>query len=47
MLLKSAARAFFLIGPLGFSLIFLLLTLETIRRVPEFYRGDADRPAQG
>lgn len=35
MLSKSAARAFFLIGTLGFSLIFLVLTLDTIRRVPE------------
>ena len=35
MLSKSAARAFFLIGTLGFSLIFLFLTLDTIRRVPE------------
>jgi nitric oxide reductase subunit C len=35
MLSKSAARAFFLIGTVGFSVIFLLLTLDTIRRVPE------------
>lgn len=35
MLSKSAARAFFLIGTIGFSLIFLFLTLDTIRRVPE------------
>ena len=35
MLSKSAARAFFLIGTVGFSVIFLLLMLDTIRRVPE------------
>ena len=35
MLSKSAARAFFLIGTIGFSAIFLGLTLDTIRRVPE------------
>jgi nitric oxide reductase subunit C len=35
MLSKSASRAFLLVGTLGFSLIFLLLTLHTIRRVPE------------
>jgi nitric oxide reductase subunit C len=35
MLSKSAARAFFLIGTIGFSLIFLGLTLDTIRRVPD------------
>ena len=34
MLSKSAARAFFLIGTIGFSVIFLGLTLDTIRRVP-------------
>jgi nitric oxide reductase subunit C len=34
MLSKSAARAFFLIGTVGFSVIFLGLTLDTIRRVP-------------
>ena len=40
MLSKSAARAFFLIGTIGFSLIFLLLTLDTIRRVPEQTNAD-------
>ena len=35
MLSKSAARAFFLIGTIGFSGIFLGLTIDTIRRVPE------------
>jgi nitric oxide reductase subunit C len=34
MLSKSAARAFFLIGTVGFSVIFLGLTLDTMRRVP-------------
>jgi nitric oxide reductase subunit C len=34
MLSKSAARAFFLLGTVGFSVIFLGLTLDTIRRVP-------------
>jgi nitric oxide reductase subunit C len=34
MLSKSAARTFFLIGTVGFSVIFLGLTLDTIRRVP-------------
>ena len=34
MLSKSAARAFFLIGTIGFSVVFLGLTLDTIRRVP-------------
>jgi hypothetical protein len=32
---KAAARAFFLIGTIGFSLIFLALTVDTIRRVPD------------
>ena len=32
MLSKSAARAFFLVGTIGFSVIFLLLTFDTIRR---------------
>ena len=40
MLSKSAARAFFLIGTVGFSVIFLLLTLDTIRRVPEQTNAD-------
>ena len=35
MLSKSAARAFFFIGTIGFSAIFLGLTIDTIRRVPE------------
>ena len=34
MLSKSAARAFFLLGTLSFSAVFLLLTIDTIRRVP-------------
>ena len=34
MLSKSAARAFFLLGTIGFSAVFLLLTIDTIRRVP-------------
>jgi hypothetical protein len=34
MFSKSAARAFFLLGTLGFSVVFLCLTLDTIRRVP-------------
>src|SRR4029453_16832163 len=34
MLWKSAARAFFLLGTIGFSAVFLLLTIDTIRRVP-------------
>ena len=40
MLSKSAARAFFLIGTVGFSVIFLLLTLDTIRRVPDQTNAD-------
>ena len=40
MLSKSAARAFFLIGTIGFSVIFLLLTFDTIRRVPEQTNAD-------
>ena len=40
MLSKSAARAFFLIGTIGFSVIFLALTLDTIRRVPEQTHAD-------
>jgi nitric oxide reductase subunit C len=32
---KAAARAFFLIGTIGFSVIFLALTVDTMRRVPE------------
>ena len=39
MLSKSAARAFFLIGTVGFSVIFLGLTLDTIRRVPDQTRA--------
>lgn len=35
MLSKSAARTFFLIGTIGFSVIFLALTVDTLRRVPE------------
>ena len=35
MLSKSAARAFFFIGTIGFSAIFLGLTIDTMRRVPE------------
>ena len=31
---KSAARAFFLLGTIGFAAVFLLLTIDTIRRVP-------------
>jgi nitric oxide reductase subunit C len=34
MLSKAAARAFFLTGTIGFSVVFLGLTLDTIRRVP-------------
>ena len=34
MLSKSAARVFFLLGTIGFSAVFLLLTIDTIRRVP-------------
>src|SRR5215510_7867180 len=34
MLSKSAARAFFLLGTIVFSAVFLLLTVDTIRRVP-------------
>jgi nitric oxide reductase subunit C len=34
MLSKSAARAFFLLGTIGFSAVFLLLTIDTIQRVP-------------
>ena len=34
MLSKSAARAFFLIGTIAFSGIFLWLTIDTIKRVP-------------
>ena len=34
MLSKSAARTFFLTGTIGFSVVFLGLTLDTIRRVP-------------
>ncbi|CAI8033282.1 Nitric oxide reductase subunit C [Geodia barretti] len=40
MLSKSAARAFFLVGTIGFSVIFLLLTFDTIRRVPEQTNAD-------
>jgi nitric oxide reductase subunit C len=39
MLSKSAARAFFLIGTVGFSVIFLGLTLDTMRRVPDQTRA--------
>ena len=35
MLSKSAARAFFFIGTIGFSVIFLGLTLDTMRQVPK------------
>jgi nitric oxide reductase subunit C len=35
MLSKSAARAFFFIGTIGFSAIFLGLTLDTMRQVPK------------
>ncbi len=35
MLSKSAARAFFLIGTIGCSVIFLALTVDTLSRVPE------------
>ena len=34
MLSKSAARAFFLLGTIGFSAVFVFLTIDTIRRVP-------------
>jgi nitric oxide reductase subunit C len=34
MLSKSAARTFFLVGTIVFSAVFLLLTIDTIRRVP-------------
>src|SRR5262245_18383967 len=34
MLSKSAARAFFLLGTIGFSAVYLLLTIDRIRRVP-------------
>jgi nitric oxide reductase subunit C len=40
LLSKSAARAFFQNGTLGFSLIFLLLTLDTILHVPEQTNAD-------
>jgi nitric oxide reductase subunit C len=35
MLSKSAARTLFLIGTIGFSVIFLGLTVDTISRVPD------------
>lgn len=34
MLSKAAARAFFLIGTISFSAVFVLLTLDTLGRVP-------------
>ena len=34
MLSKAAARAFFLLGTIGFSAVFVFLTIDTIRRVP-------------
>ena len=39
MLSKSAARTFFLVGTVGFSVIFLGLTLDTMRRVPDQTRA--------
>ncbi len=44
MLSKSAARAFFLIGTVGFSVIFLALTVDTISRVPEQTNSDKLTP---
>lgn len=41
MLSKSQARTFFLVATLGFSGVFLALTVDTIRQVPE--RSNADR----
>lgn len=35
MLSKSAARTFFLTGTIGLSVIFLGLTVDTMRRVPD------------
>jgi len=35
MLSKSQARLFFLIGTIGFSLVFLFLTVDTMRQVPK------------
>lgn len=35
MLSKSQAKAFFLIGTVGFSLIFVGLTVDTFQRIPE------------
>lgn len=35
MLSKSAARTFFLLGTVGFSVVFLLLTLDTLGRIPD------------
>lgn len=35
MLSKSQARLFFLIGTVGFSLLFLFLTIDTMRQVPK------------
>lgn len=35
MLSKSQARLFFLIGTVGFSLLFLFLTVDTMRQVPK------------
>lgn len=35
MLTKSQAKAFFLVGTIGFSLIFVALTVDTFQRIPE------------
>lgn len=35
MLSKSQARLFFLIGTVGFSLLFLFLTIDTMRQIPK------------
>lgn len=34
MLSKSQAKAFFLVGTLGFSVIFVSLTIDTFQRIP-------------
>lgn len=44
MLSKSQAKAFFLIGTIGFSLIFVLLTIDTFNRIPKQTNQDALTP---
>ena len=41
MLTKSQARVFFLAGTVFFSAIFILLTIDTLRQVPERQNSEA------